>query len=120
VLASQLEGPDTVHETTSPKEWTFLSNHGHVMVALGRDPHARVRDIAVLVGITERAVQAILVDLEEEGYLTRERVGRRNQYQLHPDRAFRHPAEADRPVRDLLEIFTSPDDDPLPVENCQV
>ena len=105
-----------MQEPGSPREWTFLSNHGHVMVALSRDPDARVRDLAVLVGITERAVQAILLDLEDEGYLTRERIGRRNRYQLHPERTFRHPAEADRPVRDLLQIFAPLDHDTRPAE----
>lgn len=86
--------------------WTFLSNHGHLLVAVGRDPHARVSDLAAEVGITLRAAQAILLDLEQHGYLTRIRVGRRTEYHLHPERPFRHPAEADRPVGHLLAIFS--------------
>ncbi|WP_395693413.1 helix-turn-helix transcriptional regulator [Nocardioides sp.] len=85
--------------------WTFLSNHGHVLVALSRDPDARVREIAEVVGITERAAHAILRDLEDAGYVTKEKVGRRNAYGLHTDLRLRHPAEADTAVRDLLAIF---------------
>lgn len=87
------------------RSWTFLSNHGHVLVALSRDPSARLRDIAAAVGITERATQAIVRDLEAGGYVTKVKVGRRNEYQLHPDRRLRHPGESGTPIRDLLGIF---------------
>jgi hypothetical protein len=86
-------------------EWTFLSNHGHVLLALARDPQARLRDVAALVGITERSVQSIVADLEAEGYLTRIRTGRRNVYQLHPHRRFRHPAESRHRIGELLDLF---------------
>jgi DNA-binding MarR family transcriptional regulator len=79
-----------------------------VLVALARDPQARLRDVAELVGITERAAQAIVSDLEAGGYLTRERVGRRNQYTLKPEGRFRHPAEHDRSVGQLIDIFLDP------------
>ena len=85
--------------------WTFLSNHGHVLLAIAADPQARVRDIAERVGITERAAQLIIADLEHAGYLTRSRVGRRNSYSLARGRPFRHPAEAGRGVDDLIAIF---------------
>ena len=85
--------------------WTFLSNHGHVLVVLSRDPDARIRDIAAVVGITERAAQTILRDLEDAGYVSKEKVGRRNAYRLHTDLRLRHPAEAQTPIRDLLAIF---------------
>ncbi|MGY1785868.1 helix-turn-helix transcriptional regulator [Geodermatophilus sp. SYSU D00698] len=73
--------------------WTFLSNHGHVLVSLAADPEARVRDVAERVGITERAVQMIVADLEEAGYVVRERVGRRNRYTVSTEGRFRHPLE---------------------------
>lgn len=73
--------------------WTLLTGHGHVLVEITRHPGARLRDIAVVAGITERAVQAIITDLEEAGYLTRRRHGRRNQYTVNPDSLFRHPAQ---------------------------
>ncbi len=92
--------------TSGPgKKWTFLSNHGHVLVALSRNPQARIRDLAAEVQITERAAQAIVNDLEADGYVTKVRVGRRNEYHLHPEGHFRHPAEDAQPVGALLEIF---------------
>jgi DNA-binding Lrp family transcriptional regulator len=72
------------------------------------DPDVRMRDIAERVGITERAAQIIVSDLEEAGYLTRTRVGRRNTYHLATGRPFRHPAESDRLVDDLIDIFRDP------------
>lgn len=89
----------------SPRVWTFLSNHGHVLLAVADDPQSRVRDIAQRVGITERATQQILSDLVEGGYLTKDRVGRRNEYAVVLGQPFRHPAERNRTIDDLLAIF---------------
>ena len=86
--------------------WRFLTNHGHVLIFLSRHPEARIRDIAVAVGITERSTQAILAELESDGYVTKIKVGRRNRYQLHPDRGFRHPQESTQPIGALLRIFS--------------
>jgi DNA-binding MarR family transcriptional regulator len=94
------------HNAELTRHWTFLSNHGHVLIQLNRDPNLRIRDIAQAVGITERSAQAILVDLEKGGYLTVTRVGRRNQYQINPNSKFRHPAEDEKPVSALLKIFS--------------
>ncbi|MDH2429802.1 AsnC family transcriptional regulator [Sphaerisporangium sp. TRM90804] len=94
--------------TSSPVRavgWTFLTNHAHVLLALARDPHARLRDVAGLVGITERAAQAIVADLEAGGYLRRERVGRRNRYTINAVGRFRHPAEEHREIGELLAVF---------------
>lgn len=88
------------------RDWTFLSNHGHVLVCLSRDPDSRIRDIAGAVGITERSAQAILADLEDAGYVTITRVGRRNHYKINPNLKFRHPAEEGKPISSLLKIFS--------------
>lgn len=88
--------------------WTFLSNHGHVMICLVRDPDARLRDIAREVGITERAVQGILGDLVEAGYVDKERLGRRNHYEVHRDLPLRHPLEAGHRVGELLDVIGEP------------
>ena len=85
--------------------WTFLSNHGHVLVHLSRNPDARLRDIAEAVGITERRAHMIITDLEEAGYITITRVGRRSSYRVHRTRKFRHPAESTKQVGELLRIF---------------
>jgi DNA-binding MarR family transcriptional regulator len=90
--------------------WTFLTNHAHVLLALAREPDARMRDVADTVGVTERAVQAIVADLEAGGYLTRSRSGRRNHYTVNPAGRFRHPAEADHEVGELLALFTGDTD----------
>lgn len=85
-------------------QWTFLSNHAHVLIALAKDPTLRIRDLAATVGITERAVAGILSDLEEAGILTRERTGRRNVYEVEADEPLRHPVESHRKVRDILQL----------------
>ncbi|XVQ06547.1 helix-turn-helix transcriptional regulator [Spirillospora sp. CA-255316] len=88
------------------KTWTFLTNHARVLIRIARSPSIRMRDVAQEIGITERAAQLIIGDLEEAGYLTRTRVGRRNTYTVNPDLPFRHPVEADHDIRDLLDLFT--------------
>lgn len=95
-------------EVVTGGEWTFLSNHAHVLLVIARDPEVRLRDVAVQVGITERAVQRIVADLEAGGYLTRERTGRRNHYCLHPNVPLRHPIERHRTVAQLMALVLSP------------
>ncbi|MGL5929824.1 MAG: helix-turn-helix transcriptional regulator [Dermatophilaceae bacterium] len=92
-------------------DWTFFTNHGHVLVCLARDPDARIRDLASTVGITERAAHRIVADLVEGGYLDRERDGRRNRYRVRPDRPLRHPVEQPHRVGEVLDVLTS---DPRP------
>ena len=85
--------------------WTFLSHHAHVLLCIARDPDTRLREVAAEVGITERAVQAIVNDLVDEGYLTRERRGRRNHYEIHPEAPLRHPMHHDLDVGTLLSLL---------------
>jgi len=92
----------------APGEWTFLTNHAHVLLCLATDPEIRLRDVAEAVGITERAAQRIVMELEGAGYLERERVGRRNRYRLHADQPLRHPMDRDHRVNELLGLL-SPD-----------
>lgn len=92
-------------ETKQNREWTFLSNHGHVLVQINQDPESRIRDIAEAVGITERSTQLILADLEAAGYITTTRVGRRNSYKVNANLKFRHPSEDSKPIGSLLKIF---------------
>lgn len=82
--------------------WTLLTNHGHVMVYLSRQPEARLRDLATEVGITERAAQRIVNELVADGYLRKEKVGRRNRYTLNRDAPMRHPIERDYSVGEML------------------
>ncbi len=82
--------------------WTFLTNHAHVLIAISRNPDARQKDIAYAVGVTVGAVQRIVSDLEGEGYIGSERVGRRNHYRIINDRPLRHPLENQHTIRDLI------------------
>jgi DNA-binding IclR family transcriptional regulator len=91
-------------ETTT---WTFLTNHAHVLLCINADHSMRLREVAERVGITERAAQRIVADLCESGYLTRRRVGRRNQYDVHPELPMRHPVEHTRQVGALLSLLES-------------
>ncbi|NVJ13115.1 MarR family transcriptional regulator [Myxococcus sp. AM010] len=84
--------------------WTFLTNHAHVLLCIAADPEVRLRDVASRVGITERAVQRIVSDLEEGGYLQREREGRRNHYTVRADLPLRHPVERHRTVASLIAL----------------
>ncbi len=83
--------------------WTYMTNHTHVLVCLAADSTLRVRDLALQVGITERAVQRIITDLENAGVLERERDGRRNHYQIREDATLRHPLEESCSVGGLLK-----------------
>ena len=87
--------------------WTFLTNHTHVLICLAQDPTLRVRDLADRIGITERAAHRILSELAGAGYVSRVRDGRRNRYSLSLDHPLRHPLEASRPVRDLVEALAT-------------
>jgi DNA-binding MarR family transcriptional regulator len=93
---------------SGPHAWSFLSNHAHVLICLAMDRDCRVRDLAVRIGITERATQRILADLEAAGYLVRERHGRRTRHRLMLDQPMRHPVEQAHPVRDLINALAPP------------
>jgi DNA-binding MarR family transcriptional regulator len=85
--------------------WDFLTNHAHVLTCVASDPGVRLRDIAAAVGITERAAHRILSELVEEGYVLREREGRRNRYQVVTEVPLRHPLAQGREVGDLLKVL---------------
>lgn len=96
-------GGDSGKPTSS---WTFLTNHAHVLAVLHLDPTRVLREVAVEVGITERAVQRIIQDLEDGGFIERERVGRQNRYRILEDERLRHPIEAHRKIGDLLKLIS--------------
>ncbi len=95
-------------------EWTFFTNHAHVLLCIARQPDVRVRDLAVLVGITERAAQRIVADLVAAGYLERSRDGRRNRYRVRADLPLRHPVEQPHRVGEVLAVLTDGAPDGLP------
>ncbi|TWU03577.1 helix-turn-helix transcriptional regulator [Neorhodopirellula pilleata] len=92
----------------SPRNWTFLTNHAHVLIVLDENPEIVLREVAMRVGITERAVQRIIQDLEEGGFIHRKRVGRQNRYDVMPEKSLRHPIESHRQIGDLLNLIRSP------------
>ncbi|MHA7263914.1 winged helix-turn-helix domain-containing protein [Arthrobacter sp. TMN-37] len=104
------QGPPPVHAprrgSPASAPWTFLTNHGHVLLAVAGDPDMRVADLAGLVGVSPRAALSILKDLETAGYLRRIRVGRRTHYVIEPHRHFRHPVAAAHEVDELIALFT--------------
>jgi DNA-binding MarR family transcriptional regulator len=89
----------------SERDWLFLTNHAHVLICISREPGIRMREIAAEIGITERAVQLIVRDLERDGYLSVQRVGRRNSYVLTSSLPMRHPLHDDHSVDDLVAVL---------------
>lgn len=100
--------PITAGDATAagPHGWTFLTNHAHVMIALAGDPDMRVRDLAAVVGITERAAQRIVGELVDAGYLVRHKQGRRNHYSLSTELPLRHPLEGHRTIGHLIDAVS--------------
>jgi DNA-binding transcriptional ArsR family regulator len=92
-----------VREAPPPADWTFFSNHAHVLFCLSGEPDMLLREVAARVGVTERAVQRIIAELEAAGVLSREREGRRNRYSINRDAPLRHPVEAHCSVGMLID-----------------
>jgi hypothetical protein len=94
--------------------WTLLTGHGHVLVEIARNPDARIRDLSAAADLTERAVQAIVADLEAAGYITRTRSGRRTRYTVNPDSLFRHPSQDGHRIGPLLALLTTAGEGSVP------
>jgi DNA-binding Lrp family transcriptional regulator len=88
--------------------WRFVTNHAHVLSCIAADPTATLRDIAVIVGITERTAAQIVNDLEDAGYLTKTRVGRNNRYEVHGELPLRHPQHRHHTVGELIRFLEAP------------
>lgn len=84
--------------------YTFLTNHAHVLLLIARDPEMRMREVALTVGITERAVQRIIDELSTTGYLRVSREGRRNRYQVVTEKPLRHVVEEHCTIGDLIRF----------------
>lgn len=93
--------------STESAGWSFFTNHAHVLLCLAEDPEMRLRDLAAAVGITERAVQKIISEVEAGGILERERQGRRNVYQIHGNFPLRHPVESHCTVQGLVDFVSN-------------
>lgn len=101
-LRTQARGQSHAQAAPVAPGWTFLSNHAHVLLCLAQQADPTVREVAARVGVTERAVHKILGELEEGGYLSRQRDGRRNTYVVHGKLALRHPIESHHTIDDLI------------------
>ena len=97
-----------LHDAGPRSTWTFLTNHGHVMLCIARNPDVRISEIADLVGIGERAAHRIVQDLVDGGYVSRTRVGRRNVYAVDLSRPLRHPLEAAHAIGELFAPWAPP------------
>ena len=93
--------------------WRFVTNHAHVLTCIASDPSIRLRDVAESVRITERTAAQIVGELEEAGYLTKTRDGRRNTYEVHEELPLRHPQHRHHTVGDLIRFLQEP---PKPTE----
>jgi predicted ArsR family transcriptional regulator len=94
--------------------WHFVSNHGQVLLCIAANPEIRMRDVATRVGITERAAQRIVADLVADGYVSRRRNGRRNNYAINRAKEMRHPAQFGYEIGPLLDLLQRPPDEPIP------
>ncbi len=86
-------------------EWSFLTNHARVLVCIAHDPGTRLRDIATTLGITERRTYDIVTDLTEGGYVTKERDGRRNRYQIQAHLPLRESISKERTIGEVLDVL---------------
>jgi predicted DNA-binding transcriptional regulator len=92
--------------------YQFLTNHAQVLLCIAHDPGIRLRDIAQTVGVTERSAHRIVSQLVEDGYVARERVGRRNVYKVKPELPLRHSLTQEteeRRIGDLLAVLLGED-----------
>ncbi len=103
--SKQAEKPQAKHLRSNGR-WTFFSNHAHVLIVLNSSPELVLREVALQVGITERAVQRIIQELEDSGFIIRKKVGRQNRYKVLKSERLRHPIEAHRKIGDLLKLFS--------------
>ena len=92
--------------TTHDKPWRFVTNHTQVLLTIARNPDIRMREIAGIVGITERAAQRIVADLTDAGYIECTRIGRRNHYTVNRAIKMRHPAQDNHEIGELLDVLT--------------
>ena len=105
VFYANLNGDITGAMAESARGWTFLTNHAHVLLCLAHGESLTARELGVRIGITERAIQVILADLTEGGYLKKTKDGRRNLYAVNPKGRLRHPLEAHHTVGELISAL---------------
>lgn len=90
-------------------DWSFLTNHGQVLVCIARDPEVRLRDIAARLGITERTAFGIVTDLQEAGYVAKAKTGRRNRYEVREHLPLRATLTVERTIGEVLDLLVHAD-----------
>ena len=93
-------------ESIVVQNWTFLTNHGRSLLCIARDPHARLRDIAATLGITERSAYGIVNDLVDAGYVVKSREGRRNRYQVQAHLPLPELTSQEQAIGEVLALLT--------------
>ena len=88
------------------KKWNFITNHGLVLLYISHNPQCTMREMAAALGITERSIQRVIKDLEQEGYVTWEGTGKGNFYQINNTRGLKHELTRDVIVADLLDLLS--------------
>jgi len=106
--AAQTSAAEKTDAPPTAPEFAFLTNHGKTLLLIAHDPRIRMRDIAGLLNITERATQRIVAELDKAGYLEREREGRRNLYTVRTHLPLGLPIQRDTDIRSLLAILPAP------------
>ncbi|OWY62276.1 AsnC family transcriptional regulator [cyanobacterium TDX16] len=91
-------------------EWSFLTNHARALLYIAHEPDARLRDLAVAVGVTERTAYGIVADLAEAGYVLKEKDGRRNRYQVQKHLPLRGSIVRERTIGEVLDLFVDTDE----------
>jgi DNA-binding MarR family transcriptional regulator len=86
-------------------DWSFLTNHARVLLCIAHDPGARLRDIAAILGITERRAHGIINDLAEAGYVVKRKDGRRNRYEIQADLPLPEPGTREPAVGEVLAVL---------------
>ncbi|WP_240431196.1 helix-turn-helix transcriptional regulator [Mycobacterium kyogaense] len=106
VAPRKAAAPPASEPAQATRTWTFLTNHGHVLLCLAQGRSLTARELSVLIGITERSVQTILADLIVDGYVDKSKVGRRNSYTVNREGRMRHPVESAHTVGELIDALT--------------
>jgi DNA-binding transcriptional regulator YhcF (GntR family) len=87
------------------KKWNFITNYGLVLLYISHNPQCTMRDMAHALGVTERSIQRVLEDLEAEGYVTWQRTGKGNIYEINNTRGLKHELTKNMVVADLLDLL---------------
>jgi DNA-binding Lrp family transcriptional regulator len=87
------------------RSWSFLTNHARALLCIAHDPGARLRDIAAMVGVTERSAHDIVTDLVDAGYLVKDKAGRRNRYRIQEHLPLRDPISRERTIGEMLGLL---------------